>query len=74
MTKEYKLIREWLMKEPDVELIKPYANEVRGDMSPDEVADLRKKFAYKKGKGHTEYLVWAFLDAAKEVGFDAREV
>lgn len=71
---EYEFINKWMQHEPNIDLIVPYVQEVKSKMSNREVNKLRERFLYKKKHGHEAYLKWYFIDAAKEMGFDAKEI
>jgi hypothetical protein len=73
-SEEYLFINQWLLREPDIELIVPYVREVKSKMSNQEVNKLRERFLYKKQHGHEDYKIWALVDIAAEVGFKGAKV
>lgn len=73
-SEEYKFINKWMQHEPDLDLILPYAREAKPDMTQAEIKRLRARFVKKKELNHVDFLKWYFIDAAKEAGFDAKEI
>ena len=73
---EYKLIVEWLHREPNVDLVIPYIQEQKAKnvFSPIQLDALRSRVMFIKKYGHAEYQIATPGDIAREMFEGSKEI